>query len=520
MIRLAAVELWLCVCLFGCGDGRGTNNVVPHGSKLRGAGSIDSPPEWTVELSEDVGEPVSDQLEVALVPVESQDFPPAPQVLRGTQGRFGAALRRGRYEPRLVSVVVRRGMRDVSLAVSRLEILPPVVVVGPAQAEPFALVVQRRRGSGRISVKASAEDGQPLGDAAVEILQDSSRRVLEDVVAKIQTSPDGTGSASGLLAGRYRVRLVDAGDFGETERQEPDFSAERRTDCELSEGGTQVVHIVVAAAGVVKGRIRRADSDAGKLTVVARRLWPDGVWRPLANSDLALVGTAFVARGLVPGKYRFVVSAQGREVRTTEVDVRAGKIVHLDIDTGPESTTRVALECHPEAAPLVSEAFNFNRADDPLAGDVALGTLKSGDTTSLDIPAAPRPGQYLLILWSRRIAMLCNVTAEPSQKIQISPPETVAASGSSTLKVRVEDKEGRPVQRMFVGLRPTSQMGPWLRFEETWPVASFCGIARGEYEILVFDGVFGVTAGFKVQPCRVVVSLEKDEVEAIVRPVR
>lgn len=516
------LALHLLLVAAACGDAaperRAPSRGLPAESGV--AELTDSAAEsyWTLCLDAGFGAAHVEEAEILLSHAGGN---PGPRLaLRGIRGTLPGHLAVGTYKLSVRSLLVgwAETRRPVKVDPERIEVSPALISIGPGVPSPLALSIRRRTGTCRINVHVQMNGtGVPVEGARIQVFQWSEQQGEADLVADLHAGSDGRAAAVQLLPGRYRVSLVEAGESAETTVTHADHRKSQQERIVLAEGQLRELTFVVGAAGGIEAEVTGFEpARDGHLTCALFRLWPDGVWRPVDTGGPVLRGTSLSMRGLAPASYRVVLWATGRQVRAHEIEVQEGSTSRIKLELGAVNPVRVTLEYAGTEPIKEGLRFNLNRLDDSDAQDIATGILRQDEPLLLEQPGSPRPGTYLLLLWDRRLAMIAEISGKASQAIRVALPNAGARPGPRALTVRAE-RDGEPLRRLCVGLRCEGAEGPWMRFEEVWyNEARFTCLAIGDYEVLLYDGAFGVRAGFGEQPIRKRVEIrEKDEMVVI-----
>ncbi|MEM8882659.1 MAG: hypothetical protein AAGD14_01155 [Planctomycetota bacterium] len=255
------------------------------------------------------------------------------------------------------------------------------------------------------------------------------------------------------------------------------------------------------AEGSVVGRlVGHVEERDGRVAVGMWILGSDGAWRPPDRARNRANGSMIGPLHLAPGRYRFQVWARGREARSYDVTVQAGKRTTFDAPIGPKSGSRVRLRLDVPDTPKSPDRVHLTRIDHVNGRDVSATLAPGGEFVELDSPSAPRPGAYALILWDRGLMHPVTVTGAEQQDLQFTVPKDLPHAGDHELTVRAKRGDTQ-LYRFLAVLRRPGETDCWMRWEGVaWKTAVFKGLAPGKYELLLYDGVFGVHAGFPAQP--------------------
>jgi len=424
--------------------------------------------------------------------------------LRGLKGtRSLADLEPGSYRVELEDVRVLRKAdgRKLRPYIDRLRCEPDRIVLPIDPATPARLRIQRRVGTSSIGVTVSVDDGTPVEGAVVQISQRSDSGKVHDRIATTRCDAKGRAKFSRLPAGRYTVRLVNGGAFASTIRQKIDFSRPIEREIDLADDEQQAITLSVAPGGALVGLIEPIPKKGETGPIVSlRRLWPDGVWRPPGKQRGALRGREFRADGVLPGRYRIIGRMEGRPIEVVNTQVKFGQTTRFDMKFGPPTQRTVTLRLDHSGKKMLKthERAQLSRVSVQAGRDLAKALVKWNEPTDMRRTSSLRSGTYVLLLWGSRLARELTLTDEVKQTFRFEVPRPIAGTGTNKLRVRVHNPKGKPMSRLLVTIRLRGDTSGWMRFSETWTEdAWFDDVGEGEFDVFVYDGVFGVTHNTK-----------------------
>jgi hypothetical protein len=201
------------------------------------------------------------------------------------------------------------------------------------------------------------------------------------------------------------------------------------------------------------------------------------------------------------GRYRIRTFVKGHASLATEVDVPAsGDGVVVQVEPGPAVAPVELVYSGPALAH--DHYFTMTRIDQAQQ-DVAHGTFAGSPPSAVVTQAGP--GRHMLTLWRSGCALLLDVPDAGNRRFAVEVPGWTAQRaepGSASITV-VAAMGGRRVQRLMIAIAPASDeplaSGRWFRTVEGYP-GTFAGVAPGDWDVFVFDGVLGSWAGLAESP--------------------
>lgn len=513
--RLCRLSLAIAfLSLLGCGDeGNGTitrGQARPAFLRMKGASS--STDSHAVSAR------------VALVP-EGRGSSTIEIDLQESQIVKAHLVHSERYALEVVSVMAKSSTDGAKLVPGERFIAHPATIQladqGFGLEDPLEISLSPRPGPCTLQIEL-----EPYGDSSsrvrVELAEDGRYTTVSDLEINGRE-----GRLSGLWPGSYRVTLLEAGAGSANFRiLEGGFGYGRiRTTVSVADEGVTRTVLRPPQAGLVRVVIDRRglpeSLPAGFLSFHRRfeRYWGPVPHAPAVTDerDVAESGRRelHLTYGNVPtGTYRLLLRRTGFAVQVQQIEVvPGGETMCRFGDYKPGATVTVqwpgkipSTDDYGDATP-----FGLNRIDYDTAQDVGLGVIRE-NSRSLVLRGL-RPGRYIAVVWAIGLARIVQVTA-PTTEVVLQPPTSFIEGGSRQIHVTVHGKSA-PLNRLMVGLVPAGtalDAGEWFRFRSLGRSATFVSVPRGEYELVVFDGAFGVRYGFASSPLRRVVRVEEEDV--------
>jgi hypothetical protein len=201
------------------------------------------------------------------------------------------------------------------------------------------------------------------------------------------------------------------------------------------------------------------------------------------------------------GRYQIRTFVKGHASLATEVDVPAsGDGVVVQVKPGPAVAP---VELVYSGPPLTHDHYFTISRIDRTQQDTESGTF-AGSPPSAVVTRA-NTGRYMLTLWRGGCALLFDVPEDGERRFAVDVPDWTAPaveSGTASVTVVVA-MGGRRIQRWMVAIAPASDeplaSGKWFRVADAIPGVFSC-VAPGDWDVFVFDGVYGSWAGFSKNP--------------------
>jgi hypothetical protein len=358
---------------------------------------------------------------------------------------------------------------------------------------------------GSIEVLATTVYGAPLANAVVELVR---LEVENPGHRSATTGADGAARFVGLRAGPYRVALREAPGVPESwmnsSGEDPQTSA--RIDVLGDEPATAALIAPRFAAFDVA--MAEADVAEGVRPIIdVTHLYPGGTWshgghQTSWKADRPGNGRiVWHVTDAPEGRYRIRTCVKGHASSAIEVDVPAsGDGVVIDVKPGPAVAPVELVYSGP--ALTRDHYFTMTRID-RTQQDTESGTFAGSPPSAVVTKAST--GRYMLTLWRGGCALLLDVPESGARRFAVDVPDwTAPAAESGTASVGVVvAMGGRRVQPWMVAIAPASgdpmASGKWFRVADAIP-GDFDCVPAGDWDVFVFDGVYGSWAGFHANP--------------------